>query len=73
MKGNLSNVVVPQKRHLEMTQGIRRKLANDGVHVCRVCGLETPARGESFFYPAHPVCGHYMNTGHPDTEYRPPR
>jgi len=73
VKGNLSNLIIPQKCHLETTREIRRKLANDGTHVCRVCHLETPATGEDFFYPARPACGHYMSTGHPDTEYRPPR
>ena len=45
----------------------------DGVHVCLVCGLETPATGDDFYYPASPACGHYARSGHPNTEYRPPR
>jgi hypothetical protein len=43
----------------------------EGVHVCRVCGLETPATGADFYYPAAPACGHYTESGHPNTEYRP--
>ena len=73
MKGNLSNIIIPQRHHLRMSRKIAHLRSADGVHVCRVCGLETPATGEDFFYPAQPTCGHYMNSGHPDTEYRPPR